>query len=279
MPIGHDSPGYPSRQAGTEGARHYSVSQTTSPGLFVRVPADDVRVAGDTHFRDRALPGEAERRDRFIRFLDATPRGTFLVLLGDIFDFYFEYHSVVPRRYIDIYAALARATARGVDTRFLGGNHDYWVGDFFSRELGVRVHDQEIAIEAQGRKLVIAHGDLVMPRDYGYKILKGVLRNRAVIAASRWIHPDLLDAIAGGVAHGSRKYFHIAQEKRARDVADHAWKRFFARGNDAFVMGHVHFPMHETRGGKEFVIVGDWLEHYTFARMTNGRLRLESFKS
>lgn len=246
---------------------------------FEAVRADDVRIAGDTHFRDRALPGEAERRERFIRFLDATPKGTYLVLLGDIFDFYFEYRSVVPRRFLDIFDALARTTTRGVDTHFIGGNHDYWVGDFFSRELGVHVHQKEIRIEAQGRKLVIAHGDLVMPRDYGYKMLKSVIRNPLVIGVSRWFHPDLLDAIAGGVAHGSRTLFHVAQEKRGRAVTEHAWGNFFNRGNDAFVMGHVHLPVHETREGKEFLIVGDWLEHYTFARMTHGRLRIESIKS
>ncbi len=246
---------------------------------FEPIAAADIRIVADTHFRDRALPGEAERRERFVRFLDATPKGTFLVLLGDIFDFYFEYRSVVPRRFLDLYAAISRATERGVDTRFLGGNHDYWVGDFFSRELGVRVHRTEIRIEAQGRKLVLAHGDLVMPRDYGYKVLKGVIRNPVVIEVSRWIHPDLLDAVAGGVAYGSRTLFHIAQEKRARAVAAHAWGHFFERGNDAFVMGHVHYPMHETRDGKEFLIIGDWIEHFTFARMSNGRLRIESFKS
>ena len=255
------------------------MSAQVPSGTFEPVRAEDVRIAADTHFRDRTMPGEAERRERFIRFLDATPKGTLLVLLGDIFDFYFEYRSVVPRRFLDVFAALARTTARGVDTRFLGGNHDYWVGDFFRAELGVRVHQKEIRIEAQGRKLVLAHGDLVMPGDYGYKVLKSVIRNPAVIAASRWIHPDLLDALAGGVAHGSRALFNIAQEKRARTVADHAWGHFFERGNDAFVMGHVHFPMHETRNGKEFLIVGDWIEHYTFVRMTAGRLRIESFKS
>lgn len=251
----------------------------TSSNLFERVGAEDLRIAADTHFRDRALPGEADRREQFIRFLDATPKGTYLVLLGDIFDFYFEYHSVVPRRFLDVFAAIARTAARGVDTHFIGGNHDYWVGDFFERELGVRVHKKEILLECQGRKLVLAHGDLIMPRDYGYKVLKSVIRNPGVIAVSRWIHPDLLDRIAGGVAHGSRTFFHVAQEKRARAVAEHAWGNFFERGNNAFVMGHVHFPMHETRDGKEFLIVGDWIEHYTFVRMSNGRLRIESFRS
>jgi UDP-2,3-diacylglucosamine hydrolase len=250
-----------------------------SQAPFEQIDAEDVRIAADTHFRDRAMPGEGARRERFIRFLDTAPKGSLLVLLGDIFDFYFEYRAVVPRRFLDIYTAIARTTSRGVDTRFLGGNHDYWVGDFFPRELGVRVHQKEICIAAQNRRLVLAHGDLVMPRDYGYKVLKSVIRNPIVIATSKLIHPDLLDAIAGGVAHGSRTLFHVAQEKRARAVAKHAWDHFYDRGNDAFVMGHVHYPMHETREGKEFVIVGDWFDQSTYARLTNGRLRLESFKS
>lgn len=251
----------------------------TPSRTFEPVASGDVRIVGDTHFRARSIPGEAERRERFIRFLDAIPAGAYLVLLGDIFDFYFEYRSVVPRRFLDLFDAIARTTSRGVDTHFIGGNHDYWVGDFFARDLGVRVHDKEMRIECQGRKLVLAHGDLVMPKDYGYKLLKGVIRNPAVVAVSRWIHPDVLDAIAGGVAHGSRALFNVAQEKRAKAVAQHAWAHFFERGNDAFVMGHVHFPLHETRDGKEFLIIGDWIEHYTFVRMTNGRLRIESLRS
>lgn len=246
---------------------------------FNAVGATDIRVVADTHFRDLAIPGEPERRMRFTRFLDSLPAGTLLVLLGDIFDFYFEYRSVVSRRYLDIYEALDSCRQRGVDIHFLGGNHDHWVGDFFSRDLGIVLHRDEIRIQAQGRRLILAHGDLVMPRDYGYKVLKSVLRNRAVIGASRWIHPDILDAIARGVAHGSRQYFSIPQEKRAHAVEAHAWAHFFTRGNDAFVMGHVHYPMHVTRDGREFMIVGDWLEHFTYGRLTSGRLRLETARS
>ena len=248
-------------------------------GLFTPVPATDIRVVADTHFRDRDIPGEQDRRERFLRFLESLAPGTFLVLLGDIFDFYFEYRSVVSRRYLDVYEALDACRRRGVDIHFLGGNHDHWVGDFFSRDLGIVLHQVEIRIAAQGRRLVLAHGDLVMPRDYGYKVLKSVIRNRAVIGASRCIHPDLLDAIARGVAHGSRQYFNVPQEKRARAVEAHAWSHFFTRGNDAFVMGHVHFPLHQTRDGREFMIVGDWLEHFTYARLTSGRLRLETARS
>ncbi len=243
------------------------------------VSAGDIRFVADTHFRDRRIPGEAVRRDRFIRFLDATPASTVLFLLGDIFDFYFEYRSVVSRRYLDVFAALARCRDRGVEIHFLGGNHDHWVGNFFSRDLGIVVHREEIFIQAQGRRVVLAHGDLVMPGDYGYKVLKSVIRNPAVVAVSRWIHPDLLDAIAGAVAHGSREYFTVPQERRARAVLEHAWGHFYRRGNDAFVMGHVHYPMHEAREGREFMIVGDWFESSTFGRLSGGRLGLETVRS
>ncbi|HEX5132065.1 MAG TPA: UDP-2,3-diacylglucosamine diphosphatase [Candidatus Krumholzibacteria bacterium] len=250
-----------------------------NPVNFIPITASDIRVVADTHFRDPGLPGEDARRERFLKFVDSLAPGTCLVLLGDIFDFYFEYRSVVSRRYLDIYEALDRCQARNIDVHFLGGNHDHWVGEFFSRDLGVTIHQTEIPIAAQGRKLILAHGDLVMPRDYGYKVLKAVIRNRAVVGASRWIHPDLLDAIARGVAHGSREYFSVPQDKRARAVLEHAWGNYFRRGNDAFVMGHVHYPMHETRDGREFMILGDWLQHFTYGRLSGGRLRLETVRS
>jgi UDP-2,3-diacylglucosamine hydrolase len=239
----------------------------------------DIRIVADTHFRDARDPGESERRARFVRFLDGLPSGSVLFLIGDIFDFYFEYRSVVSQRYLDLYAAILRTTGRGIPVHFLGGNHDHWVGKFFTGDLGMVVHEKEILIEAQGRRILLAHGDLVMPGDYGYKLLKNVIRNNFVIGLARLIHPDVLDAIATGVSHGSRKYLTIPQEKRARAVMAHAWDHFYQKGNDAFVMGHVHYPMHETRDGREFVILGDWMEHYTYARLTNGRLRLETVKS
>ena len=245
--------------------------------LVLRSP--DIRIVADTHFRHPHAPGEGERRERFTRFLDSLPANSELFLIGDIFDFYFEYRSVVSRRYLDIFEAIHRATARGIPVHFLGGNHDYWVGGFFATDLGIVIHHHDILIEAQGRRIVLAHGDLVMPRDYGYKVLKSIIRNPLVVALGRAIHPDVLDAIAGVVSHGSRKYLTMPQEKRARAVLEHAWDHFFERGNDAFVMGHVHYPLHETRKGREFVILGDWMEHFTYARLTNGRLRLETVKS
>jgi UDP-2,3-diacylglucosamine hydrolase len=245
---------------------------------YIQIDAPELTFMADTHFRSAAIEGEAARRRRFVAFLRSLAPGTVLFLLGDIFDFYFEYRRVVSNRYIELFAELAAASQRGVALHFLGGNHDFWVGSFAQRELGIRLHRDEILVEAQGRRLVCAHGDLVMPRDWGYKILKSIIRNGLVIGASKWIHPDLMDAIAAGVSHGSRRLQGDTQEPRAREVAEFAHRGFFDRGNDVFVMGHVHFPLHDVRDGREFVILGDWITSFTYARLAGGKLTLERFE-
>lgn len=245
------------------------------PPHFTEIQTADVRFLADAHFRNPDR--ERERRGRFIDFVDSLESGTVLFLLGDIFDFYFEYRRYVSGRYLDIYAVLSRATGRGVDIHFLGGNHDYWVGAFFEKELGIRLHRDEILISAQGRRIVCAHGDLVIPRDYGYKLLKTVIRNPAVVAVSRWIHPDLLDIIATGVSDGSRRLKNEVQAERAAMITEHAHRAFFDRGNDAFIMGHIHYPLHDARDGHDFIIVGDWIADFTYARLCGGVLSLERF--
>jgi UDP-2,3-diacylglucosamine hydrolase len=244
---------------------------------FIKLNDNEVRFVADAHFRSRAVAGEPERRERFIRFLELLPGDSSLFLLGDIFDFYFEYRSVVPKRFVDLFNAFIACRRRGVSLHFLGGNHDYWVGDFIANELGMTIHRNEILLLCQGRKIVCAHGDLIMPRDAGYKVLKTILRNRLVIGASKWIHPDLMDAIARGVATGSRRISKANQEKRAHQMANLAHQKFFERGNDVFVMGHVHFPVHDVRNGREFLLVGDWIHNFTYGKLVQGRLSLDRF--
>jgi len=254
------------------------VRRTVAPTDFTEIRGEDLRFLADTHFRSSRIEAEAPRRRRFIAFLDSLPAGAVVFLLGDIFDFYFEYRRVVSNRYLDVFSAIERSTTRGVEVHFLGGNHDFWVGRFAERELGIQVHRDEIRLSAQGRRIVCAHGDLVMPRDFGYKLLKSIIRNPVVVEVSRWIHPDILDAIASGVSHGSRRIQNDDQEERARTMAEYAHRHFFQRGNDAFIMGHVHHPLLDVRDGREFLILGDWIRDFTYGRLSGGKLSLESFK-
>jgi UDP-2,3-diacylglucosamine hydrolase len=243
----------------------------------LQILSPDVFFVADSHFRDRELPGEAERRDRFIRFAGRLPGNSSLFLLGDIFDFYFEYGSVVPKRFFDIFQALAGCRERGIDMHFLGGNHDFWVGGFIRDSLGIHIHANDFLIESQGRRIRCAHGDMSIPDDYGYRALRWVLRNRAVIRAARLVHPDLMSAIARQVSRRSKNRPRDAQEVIANRVLGLATHNCYRWGNDAFVMGHIHYPLHRVLDGRDFVIVGDWIESFSYARLHDGQISLEVF--
>jgi UDP-2,3-diacylglucosamine hydrolase len=246
---------------------------------YLQISSPDVFFVSDAHFRARRVPGEVERRDRFTRFLARIPDRSTLLLLGDIFDFYFEYRSVVSNRYFDIFVALHSCRARGVALHFLGGNHDYWVGDFLRNDLGVRVHDDDFLIESQGRKIRCSHGDLLLPDDRGYRALRAVIRNPAMVGLARLLHPDLLARVARGVSGESKKRKRRTQEETAQRVAGIAERACYRWGNDAFVMGHVHHPLVRTFDGRDFVILGDWIDHFSYARLSGGKIRLETFRS
>ena len=243
------------------------------------IESRDVYFVADAHFRDLPTTRETERRARFVAFIERIPDASALFLLGDIFDFYFEWRAAIPRAYFDVFHALENARRRGIDTFFLGGNHDYWVGDFFARDLGVRVFEDDFTMEAQGRRVRCAHGDMVIPNDYGYRILRAILRNRAVVAASRFLHPDLMFAIARHVSGESKRRPRPRQEAAANLLAALARDRFFRWNNDAFIMGHVHFPLHRVLEGRDFLIIGDWIDHFTYARLAGGQLTLERFEN
>jgi len=238
--------------------------------------AETIYFLSDTHFRGRELPGEAKRHERFFALLQQLPSGSALYLLGDIFNFYFEYHSAVQKQYFDIYRQLGACRDRGVELHFLGGNHDYWTRDFLGKELGIVVHKGKIRFAAQGRKIVCAHGDRIQPRDYGYKLLRMVVQNRPVIWTASLFHPDLLSGIAGLTARWSARHHRRSHERTARALSALA-PRFFREGNDIFVMGHIHYPLLTLEEGREFLILGDWLDHYTYGKLEAGRLSLEKF--
>lgn len=236
----------------------------------MKIDSSPIYFVSDTHFHFKSHAGERERRHAFIHFLSSLPDNATLFLLGDIFDFYFEYGTVIHNHYFDIFCALRTLKERGIGLHFIGGNHDSWVGPFMRDELGITVHKERVLIEAQGRVIAAVHGDLILPGDYGYKLLKSIIRNRVVIAVARCVHPDLLSALAVLISKGSKKITTRSYEPLAYRVADYAFERYFARGNDALIMGHIHFPLHRKQDGKEFIILGDWIDHFSYAILQNG---------
>jgi len=222
----------------------------------------------DAHFGSGA--GEPERRASFVRFLDAQHGCERLVIAGDLFQFWFDLGRTIPQGYFDILDAVYRLRRSGTQVDYLAGNHDYWRGAFFTRELQVDVHAGPLEFEAQGRRVHVAHGDGQGPGDAGYKFLRAVVRSPLVIGAARAVHPDLLHAFAHAAGRWSRVHTDQRPPDHARleAVAQAAWDR----GYDAVVLGHVHVQLqlqHQTPH-RELIVIGDWLDLRSYVTLESG---------
>jgi len=239
------------------------------------MPPDTAFFLSDAHLGAESKEREAARESHLHAFLASLPgRAGSLTIVGDLFDFWFEYGTTIPRRHFPTLCALGRVRAAGIPITYLGGNHDHWLGSFLSDELGITIHDGPLTLEAQGRKLWIHHGDGLIGGDLGYKVLKKVLRNRVCIGLYRAIHPDLGIPFASWVSRKSRHSRDLRKLDGDLLVREIARPRF-AEGHDAVMIGHFHHAFEHHEGGRDFYVLGDWIERFTYAVLEGGQLRLE----
>jgi UDP-2,3-diacylglucosamine hydrolase len=145
----------------------------------------------DAHLGGEPRPKEAAREARLHRFLShVAEHGSALYIVGDLFDFWFEYPTAIPRRHFETLAALRDVRRAGVAIHYLTGNHDFWLGPFLSQELGLITHTGATTVETQGHRLWIHHGDGLVGGDLGYRVLKRVVRHPASIGLYGLLHPD-----------------------------------------------------------------------------------------
>jgi len=233
----------------------------------------------DVHLGGSPPDEEGPKRARLHELLDRVEADrAALVILGDLFDFWFEYRTVIPRTAFSLLARLDGMARAGTPVLYLGGNHDFWMTDFLARETALAVLADGTVLRAQERRLYLAHGDGRGPGDRGYKVLKAVLRNPLAIRMFRWIHPDLGIRLALGSSHASREAtggHGVDVEALFREVGLPE-----LRGDvDAFLMGHHHVPVHLKRPEGEFLILGDWFRRFTYGRLREGRLELLEWDS
>lgn len=247
-------------------------------GLFSRaMPATSVFFVSDAHLGVDDAEQEAARTARLHDFLNSLPgRAASLYIMGDLFDFWFEYRTAVPRRFFETLCALRDVKAAGVPVTYLVGNHDFWLGSFMSRELGMHVHDGALTTEIQGRRLWLHHGDGLIGGDLGYRVLKKVLRNPACIGLYRLLHPDLGIPLAHRVSRWSRHSREgrmLDTERLGREIAAPR----FAAGHDVVLIGHFHHAYERHEPGRDFVVLGDWIHQFSYAVLESGRIRLETW--
>jgi UDP-2,3-diacylglucosamine hydrolase len=224
-----------------------------------------------------APSGAPQREEWLARFLTGL-RGNIagLMIVGDLFDFWFEYRHAIPKGHFQVLRAIADLRSDGVPVVYFGGNHDFWAGSYLKEEIGIEVTDVPLEFLIHGRRIFVAHGDGLGGGDHGYKILKRILRNRLCIGLYRAVHPDVGIPFAYGVSSLSRRHTEPREVLIPKIVRDVAAPRLRA-GVDAVVMGHVHEPAHLRLPGGDFLIIGDWMTNFTYVALDEGRFSLHRY--
>jgi UDP-2,3-diacylglucosamine hydrolase len=208
----------------------------------------------------------------FLRHV-ATRAGS-LVINGDLFEFWFEWRTVIPRRGFRTIAALADVADAGVPIVMIAGNHDCWGGDILREDVGVDYQFGPWIDDIAGWRTRIEHGDGLRPReDRRYRLLRHVLRNPLAIRSFRWLHPDLATSIATRSSHASRSYGARDGGRGLRDAAVRAEQADASL--DLILFGHSHVPtLERLPGGTAYGNPGSWLDTPTFLHMTDERVAL-----
>jgi UDP-2,3-diacylglucosamine hydrolase len=240
----------------------------------------------DVHLGLGSRQSNLDREGALLRFLKMVEaeRPEALYILGDLFDYWFEYRTVIPRGFIRTLGAIASIVDAGVRVEYLMGNHDFGHRDFFEGELGVRVHGGDVEQTIAGRRCYLAHGDGKAFNDTGYLILKKVLRARVSKSLFRFLHPDIGIGTAAYVSRRSRDY--TAQknydgEKPGESDGLYAFaeKKIAQEGFELVVMGHSHRPRQVDLPGGTYINLGTWLKDRSYLVLDEDRLELLRFEA
>jgi UDP-2,3-diacylglucosamine hydrolase len=241
-----------------------------------------VTFLSDVHLGAHPPPVEAAKERDLIALLDGLEAESTLYLLGDVFDFWFDY-AEPPRRHGPVLRALQRARARDVAIAFMGGNHDYWVRagrgpGWLERELGIRILDDPHVARHDGLALLLTHGDALGGAEGRYRWVRAVLRNPAAIFAFRLLPPRAGHWLADRTSAESRGRHSETALARYRDRLRAAAADEIERGEvHAVVAGHVHSPERSELAGGVYLNLGDWTVHRTYGRLEGGALSIKRF--
>lgn len=230
----------------------------------------------DAHLGLGTKDEDRAKEDRIIRFLNEVKKDAVqLYILGDLFDYWFEYKSVVPKGYFRLFAKLADLTAHKIAVTYLAGNHDFWMKGYFGDELGIEVVHEPVERIINGKRFYLHHGDGLVKDDTGYRFLKRVLRNRFNIWLFSLVHPDLTSGLARWSSKTSRQYT-SGRTYEQNDMDEFAGKKI-GEGYDYVIMGHNHQSRHRKFGHGVYVNLGDWIRENTYAVFDGKKLELKQW--
>ena len=225
------------------------------------------------------------REKRFVKWLDEISKDAEeLFVVGDLFDFWFEYKRAVPRGFVRCLGKLAELSDKGIKITVFTGNHDMWIFDYLPAEIGCELYREPITREWNGKKFYIGHGDGLGPGDYGYKFIKKVFANKACQWLFARLHPNFGIWLADFWSKKSR--MHTGGDDAQFLGEENEWLAIYSKEVldnehfDYFVFGHRHLPLDLTVGeNSRYVNLGDWISYYSYAEFDGELLHLIQTKN
>ncbi|WP_099367776.1 UDP-2,3-diacylglucosamine diphosphatase [Sphingobacterium sp. 1.A.4] len=240
--------------------------------------------ASDFHLGSYPTSHSLDRERRIVAWLDHIKTDAKeLYLVGDIFDFWFEYASVVPKGYIRFLGKLAELADLGVKITLFKGNHDMWMFGYLKQELGAEVVSNEKVLQVDGKRFYIHHGDGLGPGDAKYKFLKKIFRSRFC----QWLFARLHPNLGIGIATRWSKHSRIANNNEEKFLGEEnewliVYSKEILQGEhyDYFIFGHRHLPYERTIGNQSTIVnLGEWINYNTYAVWDGEQLTLETWSS
>jgi len=235
-------------------------------------PGKKIYFLSDFHLGAPDHAASLERERRIVAFLERIRRDAAVIfIVGDLFDFWYEYRTVVRKGFIRILGKMAEITDSGIPIHFFTGNHDMWMSGYFEEELNIPVYHEPKEFDFNGQHFLVGHGDGLGPGDHGYKFMKKIFRNKAC----QWLFGILPPAVGVGIAGWlSRRSRAVTGSLDSQFLGeDKEWLIIYSREvlrtrrYDYLIFGHRHLPidflLNET--GSRYINLGDWIRYNTYA--------------
>lgn len=249
----------------------------------------NIYFASDFHLGSPDEKTSRTRENRIVRWLNyIEPTCSELFLMGDIFDFWFEYKTVVPKGFVRLLGKLAQMSDQGIKIYFFKGNHDMWVNDYFTKELGIQIISDEFEMERNGKRFYLHHGDGLGPGDRKYKFLRKIFRNPVCQWLFSLVPPRIGMGIANGWSSSSRAAGTTSDgvSKEKFMGMENEWLAVYAKEvlqkthYDYFIFGHRHLPLDlRLSENSRYVNLGEWLNFYSYVVFDGNELCLNYFES
>jgi UDP-2,3-diacylglucosamine hydrolase len=227
--------------------------------------------ASDNHLGAPNLEESLVREKKFVSWLDTIKKDAEAIfLVGDIFDFWFEYNEVVPKGFTRTLGKLAEISDAGISIHYFAGNHDMWLVDYFQKELNLTVHNKPKIFTINDKKFFVGHGDGLGPGDKSFKIMKKIFKNPFFNWCFRCVHPDL--GIKLGKYLSNKNRLKSSLEDLKFNGNENEWLTKYCKEKlknehyDYFIFGHRHIPLEiELSPNSTYINLGDWITHFSYA--------------